>query len=129
VPRTDGDIYLFLGVGIELRTRGYDVTLATSEHFGDRVANASIGFSPFISDAEFDEVLTQPDFWHPIRGAHLVARWGVRFLRRQYDALSALVAHRSTILVANPGRLAARLIQERLGVPLVSVVLRLLRRR
>jgi rhamnosyltransferase subunit B len=120
---TDGDIYPFLGLGVELRARGYDVTLAASEHFANRAANAGIGFCQFLSSAEFDEVLTRTDFWHPIKGPIMLARWGVRLLRRQYEVLSALVATKPTMLVANPGVLAARLIQEKPGVPLVSVVL------
>jgi UDP:flavonoid glycosyltransferase YjiC (YdhE family) len=89
---TDGDIYPFLGLGIELRARGYEVTLATHERFADRAANAGIEFCLLLSDAEFDEVLTRPDFWHPIKGPIMMARWGARLLRRQYEVLSALAA-------------------------------------
>jgi UDP:flavonoid glycosyltransferase YjiC (YdhE family) len=51
-----------------------------------------------------------------------MARWGVRFIRRQYDLLSKLVT-RETVLVANPGVLAAALVHEKLGVPWTNLLL------
>src|SRR5204862_7303884 len=44
-------------------------------------------------------------------------------LRPQYEELSTLFTAKPSILVANPGVLAGRLIHEKLGVPLVSLVL------
>src|SRR6185503_1277976 len=120
---TDGDIYPFLGLGTELRARGYDVTLAAIEGFADRAAEAGIEFCPLASNAEFAEVLDQPQFWHATKGPILIARWGARLLHRQYELLSKLALQRRTILIASPGALAARLIHEKFGVPLVSVVL------
>src|SRR5437867_11158756 len=87
---TDGDIYPFLALGAELRTRGYDVTLATSEAFAARAAKAGLGFCSLFSTGEFEAVLCKPEFWHPIKGPIVIGRWGARFLRRQYEVLSDL---------------------------------------
>ena len=48
-----------------------------------------------------------PDFWNPLKTAPLAARWGVRFIRRQYDLLSKLVTP-DTVLVARFDRSGAR---------------------
>lgn len=42
---------------------------------------------------------------------------------RQYEALAALAGQPGSVLVANPGVLAARLVQEKLGVPTASLLL------
>ncbi len=120
---TDGDVYPFLALGVELRARGYQATLATNESFADRARSAGLEFCPLVSIPEFEEVLNQPAFWHPIQGPAMMARWGARLLRRQYEVLSGLAAAQPAILVASPGVLTARFVQEKLGVPLVSVVL------
>ena len=52
-----------------------------------------------------------------------MARWGGRMIPRQYEAIRSLVAQPDSVLVANPGVLAARLIQEKLGIPTASLLL------
>ncbi len=51
-----------------------------------------------------------------------MARWGLRFLERQYELLSKLVCPEA-ILVANPGILAAALVREKAGTPLAHIIL------
>jgi UDP:flavonoid glycosyltransferase YjiC (YdhE family) len=53
----------------------------------------------------------------------MMARWGAPMLPRQYQALAKLAGQPGSVLVANPGLLAARLIQEKLGVPTASLLL------
>jgi UDP:flavonoid glycosyltransferase YjiC (YdhE family) len=120
---TDGDIYPFLALGIALRARGYDVTLAASEPFAARATKAGLESCLLWSHADFESLLNQPEFWHPLKGPLLLARWGARLLPRQYELLSALVSSRPTVVLSNLGLLAARLVQEKLNVPLLSVVL------
>ncbi|MCA9185028.1 MAG: glycosyltransferase family 1 protein [Planctomycetales bacterium] len=44
-------------------------------------------------------------------------------IHRQYEALVHVVRHAESVLVANPGVLAARLVQETLGIPMASLLL------
>jgi rhamnosyltransferase subunit B len=120
---TDGDVYPFVGLGTSLRARGHGVTLVAPEHFRGLAAERGFAFRALVSDAEMQEVLTDPDFWHPLKGPTVVARWGVRFLERQYALLAELAGERDAVLIASPGVLAARLVQEKLRRPLASVVL------
>jgi rhamnosyltransferase subunit B len=75
-----------------------------------------------VSAEENHELFGHPDSWNPLKNAPLMARWGVRFIRRQYDLLSKL-ATRETVLVANPGVFAASFVHEKLGVPLTNLIL------
>ncbi len=119
---TDGDIYPFLSLGLALRARGYRVTLATHEHFAQRAREGDLEFHPLVSNAENEQLLVQRDFWHPIKSGLVVARWGAPFIARQYRELKEL-ASRKTIIISNPGVVAARVVQEDLKIPLASVIL------
>ena len=60
------------------------------------------------------QLFGHPDFWNPLKTAPLMARWGLRFIERQYQLLAKLVID-NTILVASPGVLAAGLVHEKQG--------------
>jgi UDP:flavonoid glycosyltransferase YjiC (YdhE family) len=53
----------------------------------------------------------------------MMARWGMPMVPRQYEALAGLAREPGTVLVGNPGLLPARLVQEKLKVPLASLLL------
>jgi rhamnosyltransferase subunit B len=119
---TDGDILPYVGLGAVLQARGHRVTFAASEHYEPLVQRHGFSFQPLVSTKENNELFEHPDFWNPLKTAPLSARWGVRFIRRQYELLAKLVT-RDTVLVANPGVLAASLVHEKLGVPWTNLVL------
>jgi len=119
---TDGDIFPYVGLGAALLARGYSVTLTASEHYEPLASRHGFAFQALVSAEENRELFEHPDFWNPLKTAPLMARWGVRFIRRQYDLLSKLVT-REAVLVANPGVFAASLVHEKLGVPLTNLIL------
>jgi UDP:flavonoid glycosyltransferase YjiC (YdhE family) len=53
----------------------------------------------------------------------MMARWGARLIPRQYDLLTELVSGPECVLVANPGVLAARIVQEKLKCPMATLLL------
>src|SRR5687767_15116995 len=105
-----------------LQARGHSVTLVASEHYEPLARRHGFAFAALVSATENDELFTHPDFWNPLKTAPLCARWGMRFLRRQYELHSKLITP-DTMLVANPSVFAAPLVHEMLGVTLVSLVL------
>jgi rhamnosyltransferase subunit B len=120
---TDGDVYPFLSLGMTLRSRGHRVTLATHEHFSGLATENDLEFRALVSNAETEELLEKPDFWHPYKGPMVAAKWGRRFIHRQHEVLRELVAGERVQLIASPGVVAARVIQEQFGTPLASIVL------
>ena len=119
---TDGDILPYVGLGVELLRRGHAATLVASEDYEPLARRHGFGFHPLVTRAENQELFGHPDFWHPRKTPALSARWGVRFLRRQYDLLAGL-ATRDTVLVANPGVFAAGLLHETTGIPWTNLIL------
>jgi rhamnosyltransferase subunit B len=119
---TDGDVIPYVGLGAKLRSRGHQVTLAASANYGSLASARGFGFEALISAEENHELFGHPDFWSPLKCAPLAARWGVRFMRRQYDLLSRLITD-DAVLVASPAVFAATLVHEKAHTPLASLVL------
>ncbi len=120
---TDGDVFPHVGLGAALRARGHRVTLAAPEPYRSRADALGLEFRPLVTAAEFGRMVADPDLWHPLRSGVMMARWGGPMVPRQYDLLAGLAREPGSVLVANPGVLAARLVQEKLGTPTASLLL------
>ncbi len=120
---TDGDVFPHVGLAAALRRRGHRVTLAAPEPYRGRADALGLEFDPLVTADEAGRMLADPDLWHPFRSGRMMARWGGPMVRRQYEALARLAAPPGSVLVANPGVLAARLVHEKLGTPTASLLL------
>ena len=120
---TDGDVFPYVGVGAALARRGHRVTLAVAEDYRALAEANGLAFRPLVTREENEQCFGDPDFWHPLKGPWIGARWGVAFLPRQYALLAELARDGRSVLVASPGIVPARLVQEKLGRPMASVVL------
>ena len=121
---TDGDVLPYVALGAALARRGHRVTLAVSESYRGLVEANGLSLAPLVSREENERCFSDPDFWHPLKGPMVGAKWGVEFLPRQYELLAGLARDDGTsVLVASPGVVAARLVQETLRRPMASVAL------
>jgi UDP:flavonoid glycosyltransferase YjiC (YdhE family) len=120
---TDGDSFPHVGLGVALRARGHRFTLAAPEPSRSRAHALGLEFRPLVTSAELERFLADPDLWHPLRSAIMSARWGGPMISDQYEALATLAGEPGSVLVAHPGILAARLVQEKLGTPTASLLL------
>ncbi len=120
---TDGDVFPHIGLGRILRSRGHRVTLAVPETYRDRAAAQGLEFCPIVSADDVRRMLADPDLWHPLRSGLMMARWGAPMIPHQYEALAGLVNGGDAVLISNPGVLAGRLVQEKLGIPTATLLL------
>lgn len=120
---TDGDVFPHIGLGRILRRRGHRVTVAAPETYRERVIDLDLEFCSLASVEEVSRMLADPDLWHPLKSGPMMARWGGAMIPRQYHALRSLVQDKNTVVVSNPGLLAARILQETIRCPMVSLLL------
>ena len=116
-----GDVYPFIVVGQALLRRGYDVTLVASDNFKQRVERAGMGFASGLSQAELDELVYDPDLWHPQKGLFTIWKYMSRHFGPSYARQLALVEQRPTLIVASTLAMTGRILQEARGVPLATV--------
>jgi rhamnosyltransferase subunit B len=120
---TDGDVLPFIGLGVALRARGHRVTVVASDQYADLIASHWLEFRRLVSAEDMRILLSNADFWHPLKTARFTANWGVRLIEPQYRLFAELAQDREAVFVANPAIFAAMLAHEKHGRPLATIVL------
>jgi UDP:flavonoid glycosyltransferase YjiC (YdhE family) len=119
-----GDVHPFVGLGMALRDHGHHVRVITSVYHERLVCGAGLECIGLGTVEEFESVMLDPDIWHPRRAFGAVFRSGVLpWTRPLYDLIARLYVPGETVVAASLLAFGARLAQEKLGVPMVSVEL------
>jgi UDP:flavonoid glycosyltransferase YjiC (YdhE family) len=116
-----GDVNPFIGIGREMKQRGHTVALATNGYFKDNVERAGLAFISTGSADDFLATASDPDLWNPRRSFYVVAREVVRLLEPVYWIIEENYVPGRTIVAASSLSLAARVAEEKLGVPTAMV--------
>ncbi len=116
-----GDVHPFLALGRALRRRGHEVTLIVHAYFEPLVRRVGLDAVSVGAGADFERALTNRDLWHPRKGLQVIARLSLQHLETVYRAIEQRIVTRHTVVAAGSLALAARIAQERLGVPLATV--------
>lgn len=116
-----GDVNPFLWLGKLLQARGHEVEIITAPMFREVAERAGLSFTGVGDQAEFEAIMHHPHLWKPLRGTSLVFEYGGRYILPFYQAMARKVVPGQTVMVAPFQMFAARLVREKLGVPLVNV--------
>ncbi|MCW8131926.1 MAG: glycosyltransferase family 1 protein [Planctomycetota bacterium] len=117
-----GDVHPHIGIAKALKARGHDVTVITNGHFGPLARREGLGFCEIGSDADYREALKDPDLWHPTRGPKKVMEFAMLgIMRPMYELVAALYEPGNTVVVAAGLALGARVAQDKLGIPTVTL--------
>jgi rhamnosyltransferase subunit B len=117
-----GDVHPFAGLGRMLRERGHRVEVFTNPYFEKLIADLELECSPIGTVEQFVEATQDPRLWHPTEGFRLVARWlMIESMRPVYELVTQRFEPGKTIVMAPFSAFGARLAQEKLDAPLVSV--------
>jgi UDP:flavonoid glycosyltransferase YjiC (YdhE family) len=120
---SSGDVNPFVAIGRALQERGHRVTMITSGYFEPVARRAGFAFESLGAAADYLSVIENPDLWKPMPGFKLVADWVILGpMRRIYELIADRFVAGHTVVVAT-GAIGARIAQEKLGAPLVSLVL------
>jgi UDP:flavonoid glycosyltransferase YjiC (YdhE family) len=121
---SSGDVNPFVALGKALQARGHRVTMITNGHFEGLARRSGFEFEPLGTAEEYDAILDHRGVWEPVEGFRAVARWAIlKPLRRVFEIIEARHVPGETVVAAPVTAFGARVAQEALGVPLVSVAL------
>jgi rhamnosyltransferase subunit B len=119
-----GDVYPLVGLGLALRARWHQVSLLANGYFEPLARRVGLEFFEVAPAADYHSVVELPRLWDPLSGFKLVMEWLVlRPMRRTFSVISELNVPGDTVVVAPVSAFGARIAQERLEIPLVSVCL------
>jgi rhamnosyltransferase subunit B len=116
-----GDVHPFIAIAQTLLQRGHEVELMTAEYFRERVERAGVRFISAAGPDSFDAILRDAELWHPRLAFKAVWRHVAASLPATYALIERHVRSGETVLVASTLAIAARLVQEKEGVPMATV--------
>ena len=120
---TLGDLHPYLAIALELRARGHQPLIATSEYHRQRVEATGLEFHPLRPDISFEDKEQHRRFIEPKRDLERVIReFILPVLHESYEDLSAAVKG-ADLLISQVLIFAAPLIAEKFGVRWVSTEL------
>jgi UDP:flavonoid glycosyltransferase YjiC (YdhE family) len=117
-----GDVHPYMAVGIELRSRGHAVTIATSASYAAKIASEGLAFHAVRPDLPVDRTALLAYMMDRRRGSERVIRFIGSVIRESYDD-SLCAARQSDLIVTHPITFGGVLAAEKLGLPWVSSVL------
>ncbi len=116
-----GDVHPFLGIAKAMQERGHDVSVLTADTFRDVAERAGLRFASHLEDQVFQELLENPDMWHPRKGIGILFGGMAEHLRGAYDCLSEAYEPGRTVIVAASLAFGARIFQDKYNAPVVSM--------
>jgi len=115
-----GDIHHMVGLGCAFRDRGHRVSFVTHPPFQALVERCGLRFLAVGTAEHYNAAMNNPALWNP--KTSLATLWGViaEELRSLYELLLK-EADGDTVMVGSLWAFAGRLLQDKHGVPLVTV--------
>ena len=117
-----GDLHPYMALGMELRLRGHQVTLATSAEYAKRVRSEDLEFVAVRPDISLADSAMLSYVMDARRGPERLVRFLASVVRESYqDTLAAV--KRADLVVTHPITFGAVLAAQKVGVPWISSVL------
>jgi rhamnosyltransferase subunit B len=118
---SSGDVFPMMGLALELRRRGHDITFATNAHYGRVARQNGIPFEPLGTEADFAACLRDPDLWHPQRAFQHVVKSLHGALKQQYELHSRYAGSREVVALTNCFGFGALNAQDKGGPPVITL--------
>ena len=116
-----GDVFPFIGIGQQLKKRGFRIALITSQYFEFQARSAGLEFFGLGSAEDYQAIIQDPDLWSPDKGFKVFAdRVVFPIMEPAYEIIAGFDPSK-TILVAQGQFFAAHIAHEKLGFPFITV--------
>lgn len=116
-----GDVYPFIGIGQQLKKRGFRVVLITSQYFETQAHSVGLEFIGLGSAEDYQSIIQDPDLWSAEKGFKVFAERVVFPIMEPAYEIIAGFDPSQTILVAQGQFFAAHIAREKLGFPFITV--------
>lgn len=116
-----GDVLPFIAIGAELARRGHGVILAAPAPFQHLTLRAGLAFHELCTREEYDRVVGVPELWHPRRGVGTLLAAVSGLIEPTYRWISDNWTPGESVVVASTLSFGARVAEDRLGVPVVTI--------
>jgi rhamnosyltransferase subunit B len=116
-----GDVHPFLGLALKLRERGHDVLFLTTGYFEEAVRRHGLEYLELGTKEEFLEAINNPELWSQSKSFAHVFNGVASVFRRHYDVLAEQHQRRKTVAISSCLGFGARIAQESLRIPLISI--------
>lgn len=117
---TSGDVHPLLGLSRTFVKQGHRVTFCTSPAFAGVVERCGFRLLPVGTEEEYRAAVNDPALWNPKRSLKSLWKAVAARIRPLYDLLHAEIDN-DTVIAAHPWAFSARLLNEKYGVPLVTL--------
>lgn len=118
-----GDVHPFVGMGLALQARGHAVTLIANAIYKPIADRHGFAFAEVGSADDFHRLTHDPLLWHPSKSLRAVFKDDLlrKLLPMTFQAIESHNVAGQTVVLSGSLGLAARIANERLGIPLVTV--------
>ncbi len=116
-----GDVNPFIGIGQQLKKRGFRVVLVTSQYFESQARSVGLEFFGLGSAEDYQAIIQDPDLWSAEKGFKVFAERVVFPVMEPAYQIIASFDPSQTILVAQGQFFAAHIAHEKLDFPFVTV--------
>lgn len=118
-----GDLHPKIALGLELRSRGHDVSIAAMEYYREKIENAGLGFSPMAPHLEPNDLDLARELMDAEKGSEKILRGLIMpNLRAMYNELLDAVSG-SDLLITGEIVWAAKSVIEKTGIKWISTSL------
>jgi UDP:flavonoid glycosyltransferase YjiC (YdhE family) len=117
-----GDVHPMVALSLALRECGHQVVLAASPVFRLLAERRGLSFRGLGTEQDYYDAINDPDLWHPNRAFRVIARrLMLPAIRPVYEWIAESYVPGETIVAAPATAFAARIANEKLGVPLATI--------
>ncbi|MDM7920804.1 MAG: glycosyltransferase [Pyrinomonadaceae bacterium] len=117
-----GDLHPMIALGLELKKRGHDVTIAAMEFYREKIELTGLGFAPMAPHMDPEEDVAA-DLMDADNGTEMILRHLIMpSLPQMYEDITAAIDG-ADLLVTGEVVYAAKSVAEKTGVPWVSTTL------
>jgi rhamnosyltransferase subunit B len=116
-----GDVHPFVALARTLQNRGHHVSILAPAIYDDLCRRMGIHFVPIGTAEQFIRISSRPELWSPTKGIQVIAEGLGELIEPFYEAIEREYAPGRTVIVQSTLAFAARVAQEKLGIPVATV--------